>query len=96
MLQFLAISRCGFSNRWYSEFDGFSNLSMRNARITKKKSVTVIHGHTLILLTKPAYLKKRYRKDTIWARVQVLLGLKVVALVPLVMPFSAAHRTALA
>ena len=35
------------------------------------------------------------RKVTIWARLQVTFGLKVVALVPLVIPFSTAHRTAL-
>ena len=35
------------------------------------------------------------RKVTIWARVQSLLGLKVVAVVPAVIPFSTAHRTAL-
>ena len=39
--------------------------------------------------------KARHKKVTICARVQSLLGLKVVALVPPVMPFSAAHRTAL-
>ena len=38
--------------------------------------------------------RQRNRKVTIWARVQSLLGLKVVALVPPVMPFSAAYRTA--
>ena len=31
--------------------------------------------------------KARYRKVTIWARVQGALGLKVVAEVPVVMPF---------
>ena len=35
------------------------------------------------------------RNVTIWARVQSLLGLKVVALVPSVMPLVTAHRTAL-
>ena len=40
--------------------------------------------------------RQRNRKVTIWARVQLLLGLKVVALVPPVMPFSAAQTTALA
>ena len=40
--------------------------------------------------------RQRYRNVTIWARVQFALGLKVVAVVPPVMPFSAAHRTALA
>ncbi len=36
----------------------------------------------------------RNRKVTICARVQGALGLNVVALVPAVMPFSAAHSTA--
>ena len=39
--------------------------------------------------------RKRYRNVTIWARVQSLLGEKVVAVVPTVIPFSKAHRTAL-
>ena len=38
--------------------------------------------------------RQRYRKVTIWARVQLVLGLKVVSLVPLVTPFSTAHWTA--
>lgn len=37
----------------------------------------------------------RYRKVTICARVQGLLGEKAVALVPVVMPHSTAQRTAL-
>ena len=41
------------------------------------------------------YLAQRYRKVTTWARLQMELTPKVVALMPLVMPFSAAHRTAL-
>ena len=46
-------------------------------------------------LAKPAYFtKKRYRKVTIWPRVQVALGLKVVSLVPLVTPLATAHMTA--
>ena len=40
--------------------------------------------------------KARYRNVTICARVQFALGLKVVAVVPPVMPFPVAHRTALA
>ena len=36
-----------------------------------------------------------YRKVTIWARVQAASGLKVVSVVPFVMPCSVAHRTAL-
>ena len=36
----------------------------------------------------------RYRKVTIWARLQTVLGPKLVALRPLVMPFSTAHSTA--
>ena len=36
-----------------------------------------------------------YRKVMTWARVQVLYGAKVVALVPLVMPLATAHCTAL-
>ena len=35
------------------------------------------------------------RKVTIWARVQFAAGLKVVVLVPSVMPLVTAHRTAL-
>ena len=44
----------------------------------------------------PAYSspRQRNRKVTIWARVQLVLGLKVVSLVPLVTPFSTAHWTA--
>lgn len=38
--------------------------------------------------------KQRYRKVTVSARRQSLSGLKVVAEVPSVMPFSAAHSTA--
>ena len=38
--------------------------------------------------------RQRNRKVTIWARVQFVLGLKVVSLVPLVTPFSTAHSTA--
>ena len=40
-------------------------------------------------------LRQRYRKVTLCARVQSASGLKVVAEVPLVMPFSTAHSTAL-
>ena len=36
----------------------------------------------------------RHRKVTIWARVQPLLGLKVVSVVPLVTPLDTAHSTA--
>lgn len=36
----------------------------------------------------------RYKKVTVWARFTVAFGAKVSALVPLVMPFSTAHRTA--
>ncbi len=36
----------------------------------------------------------RYRKVTVWARVTVISGAKVVALVPEVMPFETAQRTA--
>ena len=38
--------------------------------------------------------RQRNRKVTIWARVQLLLGLKVVSLVPLVTPLATAHSTA--
>ena len=41
-----------------------------------------------------AYFLQRQRKVTICALVQVSLGLNVVSLVPLVMPFSTAHSTA--
>ena len=41
-----------------------------------------------------AALAARYRKVTIWPRVQVLSGEKVVSLVPLVTPFSTAQATA--
>ena len=37
---------------------------------------------------------RRYRKVTICPRVQVSSGLNVVPLVPFVMPFSTAQRTA--
>ena len=40
------------------------------------------------------YARRRWRKVTIWARVQGLLGLKVAAEVPLVMLFSTAQATA--
>ena len=40
------------------------------------------------------FTKKRYRKVTIWARVQSALGLKVVSVVPLVTPLATAHMTA--
>ena len=40
------------------------------------------------------YFLQRQRKVTICALVQVSLGLNVVSLVPLVMPFSTAHSTA--
>ena len=36
----------------------------------------------------------RYKKVTIWARVQVSFGLNVVSLVPLVMPCCTAQATA--
>ena len=36
----------------------------------------------------------RYRKETIWARLQVVFTPKMLALMPLVMPFSTAHLTA--
>ena len=38
--------------------------------------------------------KQRNRNVTIWARVQPLLGLKVVAVVPPVTPLATAHMTA--
>ena len=38
--------------------------------------------------------RQRYRKVTIWARVQSSSGPKVVAEVPTVMPFPTAHSTA--
>ena len=41
-----------------------------------------------------SYFMLRYRKATIWARVQFALGLKVVSLVPLVTPLATAHMTA--
>ena len=41
-----------------------------------------------------AYAISRYRKVTIWPRVQVASGLKVVELVPAVTPLFTAHRTA--
>ena len=37
----------------------------------------------------------RYRNVTIWLRVQVASGTKVVSVAPEVMLFSTAHRTAL-
>ena len=39
-------------------------------------------------------LAMRYRKHIMWPLVQVILGAKVVSLIPVVMPFSTAHRTA--
>ena len=41
------------------------------------------------------YAMVRYRNVTTWARLQFSVGLKVVAVLPLVIPFSTAHRTAL-
>ena len=41
-----------------------------------------------------SYFMLRYRKVTIWARVQLSPGLKVVAVVPLVTPLATAHMTA--
>ena len=41
------------------------------------------------------YFMLFHRKVTIWARVQSALGLKVVAEVPAVIPFSTAHTTGL-
>ena len=46
--------------------------------------------------TEAVALAARYRKVTPCARVQMSSGLKVVSVVPLVMPFSTAHATALA
>jgi len=40
------------------------------------------------------FTKQRYRKVTIWPLRQSLPGAKVVAVVPEVMPFYAAQRTA--
>ena len=57
------------------------------------KCALVIKGSFVRSYSPPKQLNK---KVTICARVQSLLGLKVVAVVPPVMPFSAAHRTALA
>lgn len=39
------------------------------------------------------YSQNFIKNVTIWARVQSALGLKVVALVPLVMPLATAHWT---
>ncbi len=49
-----------------------------------KEAIRVAKGHLL---------KNRYRKVTTWARVQVSMGEKVVALVPVVTSSSMAHFT---
>ena len=58
------------------------------------EEIEFFHRLVGVLLICCSYFMQRYRKVTIWARVQFALGLKVVAVVPAVIPFSTAHRTA--
>lgn len=50
--------------------------------------------HAIAGIPPVSYPRARYRKVMIWPLVQTLLGLKAVALVPPVIPFSTAHFTA--
>ena len=52
------------------------------------------HGVVFRFFQPTVQASSRYRKVTAWARDTGVLGLNVVAVVPLVMPFATAHSTA--
>ena len=72
-----------YSNRNFSKMQEiFSNFDKKQGRF---KAVPVFIAF---------YLYARYRKVTIWPRVQGSLGAKVAAVLPVVMPFDTAQFTA--
>ena len=89
-----------FELYYQSEATADSDPCQRIPYTVVTKLVKTIFGEYKVSAKSPAVQQiadqlDRHRKAAIWARLHSMSGLKAVSEVPLVMPFSSAHSTAL-
>lgn len=75
----------------FAASEGVRFLWKRRRKIPPWRGCTKGERITYWILREMTYAIARNRKVTTWARLQVTVGPKVVAVRPLVMPFSTAH-----